>query len=142
MESASIHRSRDDDLATTAARGYAVEVHHPKPAMYLGIFVLLFIFTALEVGVTYVPSLPQLPLLLGLALIKGATIVLFYMHLRFDSRAFAALFLAGLTIAVSMIITLMGLFLAHSRVPFDQAAAQEQAQSKPGTTTTSAGEKR
>ncbi|MBI3970539.1 MAG: cytochrome C oxidase subunit IV family protein [Chloroflexi bacterium] len=113
-----------------------VEEHHPKPALYAGIFVVLFILTALEVGVTYFPEIPQVPVLLTLALAKGALIVLFYMHLKFDSRVFSTFFLVGLILAVSLIVTLMALFFAHEREPFDQAAAARQTQ---GQTATGAG---
>jgi hypothetical protein len=47
------------------------------------------------------------------------------MHLRFDSRAFSALFIVGLLLAMGMLFTLMALFTAHDRLPFDVAAARE-----------------
>ncbi|MCW5853696.1 MAG: cytochrome C oxidase subunit IV family protein [Anaerolineae bacterium] len=76
---------------------------HPTPN-YLSVFFILLIITLLEVGVTLQPVhdlLPflvpiQIPVLLVLALAKAAYIVLYYMHLRYDSRVFAAVFLLGI----------------------------------------------
>lgn len=88
-------------------------VVHPP---YVAVAMWLFVVTAVEVAVTYVPGYVSdfaaflLPVLLVLALIKGAGIALFYMHLKFDSRVFASFFLWGLVLAASMIIVFLGLF--------------------------------
>jgi hypothetical protein len=50
---------------------------------------------------------------------------MFYMHLKMDSRVFSAFFVVGLILAASMILSFIALFLAHSRVPFDEAAWRE-----------------
>jgi cytochrome c oxidase subunit IV len=71
---------------------------HPGARTYLFIFVILAIVTALEVAVAVEPLrsiVPQLPALLGMAVIKGLLIVAFYMHLKTDSRVFTALFTVG-----------------------------------------------
>jgi caa(3)-type oxidase subunit IV len=95
-----------------------VAQQHPKARFYVGVFVILFVVTALEVAVTYFPAIPQLPALLSLAAIKFFLIAAFYMHLRFDSRLFSALFIVGLLIAMGMLFSFMGLFTAHYREPF------------------------
>lgn len=98
---------------------------HPKPRLYIVVFVFLFIVTALEVVVTFEPLrslLPQVPTLIFLAVLKGVAILLFYMHLKFDSRVFTAFFVVGFVLAVSMIVTFMALFTAHYRMPFDEEA--------------------
>jgi heme/copper-type cytochrome/quinol oxidase subunit 4 len=109
---------------------HAGERAHPKPIVYVTVFFFLFVLTALEVSVTTPlwPSaiLPVVPSLLALAVAKGSLIVLFYMHLKFDSRAYAGFFLAGLIIAISMILSFMALFLAHYRQPWNDAQAREQ----------------
>ena len=128
--------------ATTAPLGHGpqpghgteehpVFVQHKHPN-YVGIFVILFVFTMLEVWVTTpffgiafpVPVL-TVPTLLLLAVLKFATIAGYYMHLRFDSRAFTALFAVGLILAIGMLFTLQGLFLAHYREPFNYETARE-----------------
>lgn len=98
---------------------------HPRPITYIIVFVVLLVLTGLEVAVAMEPlrsMLPQVPILLLLALVKGAVIVLFYMHLKQDSRIFSAFFVAGLLLAVTLILTLMGIFYNHYRLPFDQVA--------------------
>jgi cytochrome c oxidase subunit 4 len=114
-----------------AIEEHPVFVQHKHPN-YVLIFVILFIFTALEVWVTTPIAgiefpLPVLtvPTLLVLAILKFATIAAFYMHLRYDSRAFSALFIVGLLLAVGMLFTLQALFTAHHRLPFDATAARE-----------------
>lgn len=120
--------------------GDAGEQHsHPKPRLYIAIFVFLFIVTALEVVVTFEPLrsiLPQVPTLIFLAVLKGVSILLFYMHLKFDSRVFTAFFVVGFILAVSMIVTFMALFDAHYRLPFDEEAFRATLNSGAGAATT------
>jgi hypothetical protein len=90
--------------------------------------VILFVFTALEVAVTYFPeTIPQAPTLITLAVVKFALIAGFYMHLRYDSRVFSALFMCGLILAAGMLFSFLALFTAHHREPItpksEQAAA-------------------
>ena len=115
-----------------AAEEHPLFVQHKHPN-YVGIFFILLVFTILEVWVTTpffgiafpVPVL-TVPTLLLLAVLKFATIAGYYMHLRFDSRAFSALFAVGLILAIGMLFTLQGLFLAHSRIPFSYETAREE----------------
>ena len=76
---------------------------------YLGIFVALVVLTAVEVAVTYTP-LPRIPVLIPLAILKAALVVLFYMHLKFDRRVFSIIFVIGVLMGVSLIISFIFLF--------------------------------
>jgi cytochrome c oxidase subunit IV len=62
---------------------------HPKPRTYVMIFVWLTVLTAIEVVVAATVGENMLTLKVGLlvaiAIIKAALVVLFYMHLRYDS---------------------------------------------------------
>lgn len=96
------------------ADGAAMPQAHasPSPRVYTYIFVVLFVVTAIEVGASYLirlglPLWLQIAVLIVLSVIKGALVVLFYMHLRFDSRWFVSLFVAGVSIAVFMVITFL-----------------------------------
>jgi cytochrome c oxidase subunit 4 len=80
----------------------------PKPN-YVGIFLVLVVLTALEVGVTYLP-VPRIPVLVPLAIAKAALVVMFYMHLRFDNRLFTVIFVIGVLMGVSLILSLLALF--------------------------------
>ena len=74
--------------------------HHPGPRQYVGVAVVLAIITAIEVAIYYVTALGDflVPLLLAFSFIKFALVVLWFMHLKFDSRLFRRLFveIAGL----------------------------------------------
>ncbi len=86
----------------------SVEQH--KGPNYVVVFVALVILTAIEVGVTYITSLPRLVVLLPLAVAKATLVVLFYMHLRFDSRVFTAIFVVGVLMGFSLILSFIFLF--------------------------------
>ncbi len=71
---------------------------------YVQIFVVLFVVTLLEVGASFlsdigVPVWGEIAVLIALAVLKGALVVLFYMHLRFDSNWFRFLFTAAMILA-------------------------------------------
>jgi cytochrome c oxidase subunit 4 len=76
---------------------------------YIGVFGALAILTALEVVVTYLP-LPRIPVLVPLALIKAGLVALFYMHLKYDRRVFAAVFAMGLLLGLILTLTLIAIF--------------------------------
>ena len=93
----------------------AGEHAHPNALRYVQIATVLAVLTALEVGVYYSRELRPIlvPVLLSLSAVKFALVVLFYMHLRFDSRVFSALFTLGLMIAGSIIVALIVLFRSY-----------------------------
>jgi cytochrome c oxidase subunit IV len=78
------------------------QTHHSPN--YLGVFIVLAVLTIIELGVTWetahriAPFLVplQIPLLLILALAKAALIVMYYMHLKYDSKVYTATFLLGI----------------------------------------------
>jgi cytochrome c oxidase subunit 4 len=78
-----------------------------RKANYLGIFVLLAAFTLIETVISYV-ALPALkvPLLIALALVKAVLVLLYFMHLRFDSRMFSYLFIAGCVLSIPLILVM------------------------------------
>ena len=93
---------------------------HADVGTYLTIAAILTVITALEVGVIYVRQLSPIvvPLLIGMAIAKFALVVLFFMHLRYDRRALAVLFVAPLVIAIGLAVALMtlpGAFLVFRR---------------------------
>lgn len=70
---------------------------HPTPATYWAIAVFLGAVTAMEVATPYISVLEpiKVPLLIALGAIKFATVVMFFMHLRFDKKLYRNLFLFG-----------------------------------------------
>ncbi len=90
----------------------SLEHRHPGAREYLGIATALTVLTAVEVAVYYVRAMrPVLvPALLALSGCKFSLVVLFYMHLKFDSRVFSWLFLVPLSVAGAVIVALLKLF--------------------------------
>ncbi len=98
---------------TTAEHGTggAEATHHPTARDYVNVAVLLAVLTALEV-MTYFFELPQWAFIGGLtalAIGKFATVVGYYMHLKFDSRIFRRMFVFGLMLAISVFLLVLAI---------------------------------
>ena len=103
----------------------AHEPSHPSAGVYAKVGIILFILTALEVGLyefTYGEHSGQMgaqiqpffvPLLLLLSAAKFALVAMFYMHLKQDSRLFAGVFVFPLIIAGIIVFALMALMAYH-----------------------------
>jgi cytochrome c oxidase subunit 4 len=68
---------------------------------------VLAVVTACEVAVYYITAIPKHALtamLLIMSAIKFSLVVLWFMHLRFDSRIFRRLFVTGLVLAVAVVL--------------------------------------
>jgi cytochrome c oxidase subunit IV len=94
--------------------------HHATIRTYVIVAAILTAVTGLEFGVIYVRRLAPilLPLLLTLSAGKFALVVMFYMHLRYDSRVLTFLFVAPLVLATVIavaVMTLTGEFLVFGR---------------------------
>lgn len=90
--------------------------HHPGPRQYVMVAVVLAIATALEVALYYV-DLPHglfAAMLLFFAVVKFSLVVLWFMHLRFDSPIFRQLFVAGLILAVTVYMIVLVIFGAFN----------------------------
>ncbi len=76
---------------------------------YTTVLILLVVFTILEVATSYMQSSLKIPLLLTMAGVKAGLVVLYFMHLRHDSRLFALMFLIGglLIIPMFLVMTLV-----------------------------------
>jgi cytochrome c oxidase subunit IV len=111
-----------DAHANPATHG---EHAHPTAGLYAKVGLILFVLTALEVGlyeVTYGghagPSARAImpffvPLLLLLSAAKFALVAMFYMHLKQDSKLFSGVFVFPLIIATVVIVSLMILMSYH-----------------------------
>jgi len=98
-----------------------IEKEHPTWSTYWKVAVILTLITALEVWIYYIPAFVAsrffVPVLLVLSAIKFVTVVLFYMHLRYDHRLFKVLFTGPLLIAATSMVGLMFLFgVFHIRI--------------------------
>jgi len=85
---------------------------HVSNRFYVVIALILAVLTAMEVMVFYVQALrPVLvPLLLVMMAAKFALVIMFFMHLKFDSPLLTGVFTWGVFMAVSIILALMAIF--------------------------------
>lgn len=87
---------------------------HPGPRKYVFIAVVLSIVTALEVGIYYL-NLNAALLVIGLILfgiIKFFLVVMWFMHLKFDSSLFKSVFAVGLFGALILFTIVLVIFRA------------------------------
>jgi cytochrome c oxidase subunit 4 len=77
---------------------------HPGPEEYVKIGITLAIITTFEVLLYYIniPRGPYVIMLLSLSALKFSLVVLWFMHLRFDSRLFSTAFVTGLVLAFAV----------------------------------------
>ena len=90
---------------------------HPTEKDYVKVAVFLAAVTAIEVAVYSLKSLKTfLPYILVTAsIIKFATVVLWFMHLRFDSRLFRRLFVTGIVLALFVYTIVLTTFHVWTR---------------------------
>ena len=119
--------------------------HHPTFKQYVLIAISLFAITIVEflliwdkAGIEDDLGATKIPLLIALSAVKFAVVIMFYMHLKFDNRLFGTVFIAGLALAFTVGIALLGLFVAFGggqrtfaevrAVPYEEHAETENAQ--------------
>lgn len=86
------------------------DLRHPGPRQYVVIAAVLAVVTALEVTLFYMTFVPRpafITSLLLLMTIKFSLVVLWFMHLRFDSPVFKRFFVAGLVLALSVFLIVL-----------------------------------
>jgi cytochrome c oxidase subunit IV len=98
---------------------------HPTPGTYAKIGLVLFVLTALEVGLyefTFGDHAGPvgheiepffIPLLLLLSAVKFALVAMYYMHLKNDSKLFSGVFVFPLIIAAIVILAMIALMAYH-----------------------------
>ena len=82
------------------------DTKHRGHLNYLLVFLTLAVLTAVEVGITYVPQIPQAPALLGLSFLKVALVLLYFMHLRIDSKWYSFIFLIPFVLVIPLLLVL------------------------------------
>jgi cytochrome c oxidase subunit 4 len=105
------------DLGGDTAPKEAAAHGHPSEAEYIKIALVLAAITLAEVLVYYVEALKGLlvPILVVFSSVKFALVVLWFMHLRFDSRLFRRLFVTGLILAFFCYIVVLSTFHVWTR---------------------------
>jgi cytochrome c oxidase subunit IV len=104
---------REEFEAGGAAHLPEEDLAHPGPRQYVMVAVVLAVLTAMEVALFYIESLNTavaVAALLILMVIKFALVVLWFMHLRFDSPIYKRLFVAGLGLAAAVFLIVLVTF--------------------------------
>ena len=79
-----------------------------RPVNYLGIFILLAVLTLVETLASYLQQTAiKFPVLIAISLVKAVLVLLYFMHLKFDSRIFSYLFIAGCVLSIPLILMMM-----------------------------------
>ena len=90
-----------------------MEQEHAAPSTFVYVIVAAFltVLTGMEIGVFYVHALrPVLvPVLIALSGAKFALVVMFFMHLKYDSWGYSAIFFPLLLLAALIICVLLAL---------------------------------
>jgi cytochrome c oxidase subunit IV len=88
-----------DETAEPQVREHA----HPPAGEYVKIGLILAVLTLMEVATSYMDMdrTLQVWLLLGMMVVKFLLVVLWFMHLRFDSRAYGRAFAFGVALAMT-----------------------------------------
>jgi cytochrome c oxidase subunit 4 len=89
---------------------------HPSPKEYVRIAIILAIITAAEVAIYYIEGAKEflIPLLILFSLVKFSLVVMWFMHLKFDSRTYARFFMMGLAGAVTLYLVVLLTFQVFS----------------------------
>lgn len=86
--------------------------HGWPDAKYIQLAVVLAVITALEVYASYADWLGAafIPSLIIMMVVKFAAVVLFFMHLKFDSPIFGWMFYTGLFLALGVYVGMLLMF--------------------------------
>ncbi len=98
--------------AHTPDHGHDAAHDHPGELVYIKIAAILAAVTAIEVIIYYIDALEDIlvPALLLLSAGKFIAVVGYFMHLKFDDRRLAYIFIAALLLTLSVVLALDVLF--------------------------------
>ena len=86
---------------------------HPDASQYIVVGIILAVFTAIEVAISFATLSADvaIPALIILTVLKFALVVMWFMHLRFDSGWYRRLFVFGLILAIAVYAATISLML-------------------------------
>lgn len=109
---------------------------HPGLGTYLAVFVALLALTALTVAAAFTElGALNVPVALGIAGVKATLVVLFFMHLRYESGLIALYAVSGVVFVVLLLAFTMTEVTRRSPPgadPLGPAAAEVTPRSNPG----------
>ena len=83
---------------------------HGKATSPVLVYVILALFTVIEVSITLLAGIPRttaVPLLLSISFVKAALVALYYMHLRYEKAIYGLVFVAPAAFAIFLITVLL-----------------------------------
>lgn len=102
------------------AAGHDAHGNHPTTGFYWMIGIILAVLTFVEVAVYYIEAFAsvEVPLLVTLSTAKVILVMMFFMHLKFDSRVFTWVLMAGVVLATFMVSAMV---IIYNFIPHMQA---------------------
>jgi cytochrome c oxidase subunit IV len=90
---------------------------HPGEGKYIKIALILAVITAVEVVFSYWEAVEGIlaPSLIAMSVVKFIIVVGYFMHLKFDSRLFRRLFVAGIALAIFCFTAMLTTFHVWTR---------------------------
>jgi cytochrome c oxidase subunit 4 len=97
----------DEPVPEVRARAHAGR--HPGPKEYIRIAIILAAITAAEVAIYYIEGFKEIlvPVLFLFSFLKFTLVVLWFMHLKFDSKTYARFFLMGHAGAITLFLIVL-----------------------------------
>ena len=94
------------------AAGHEGHGDHPTTGFYWMIGIILAVLTFVEVAVYYIAAFEpvEVPLLVVLSTAKVILVMMYFMHLKFDSRVFTWVLMAGVVLATFMVSAMVVLY--------------------------------
>ncbi len=91
------------------------ETRHAKPITYVGVFVVLGVLTAIEVGVTQlgIDKTAASIALLAFMTSKALLVMMFYMHLRYDAKTYSLSLVLPFFMAILLAVVVIIASLPH-----------------------------
>lgn len=93
-----------------AAHGHDEHVHVMPLPMYFGVFAALLVLTVVTVGVSLLGLPPLLSVIaaVGVATVKAALVVLYFMHLRYENLFYSFIFVSSLFFVLLFFLFTLG----------------------------------
>ena len=103
--------------------------HGPSLNTYIAIFVALLALTGLTVAVAYVDlGALSAPIAVGIAGLKATLVVLFFMHVKYESKLIGLYAASGFVFLAILIVITMGEVAGREPPPVDVLGPPAQAQ--------------
>jgi cytochrome c oxidase subunit 4 len=93
---------------------------HPTERVYIKVAIILSLVTAIEVVIYYIESLESIlvPALLIMSAFKFVVVIGYFMHLKFDDKRLAWIFVSGLALAVAIFVAAFATMHWHKVVEY------------------------